>query len=66
MDVEENELFVLKGARKTLEASGFPPIVFESNIDTNTALFTYIRTEIGYSVIKIYGCVNMYLATKNV
>jgi FkbM family methyltransferase len=63
MDVEENELFVLKGARRTLEVSGFPPIVFESNIDTNTALFDYIRNEIGYSIIKIYGCVNMYLAS---
>lgn len=65
MDVEENELFVLKGARRTLEASGFPPIVFESNIDTNTALFDYIRNEIGYSIIKIYGCVNMYLASSH-
>ena len=65
MDVEENELFVLKGARKTLETSGFPPIVFESNIDTNTALFDYVCKDIGYEIIKIYGCTNMYLATRN-
>lgn len=65
MDVEENELFVLKGGEKTIKASHFPPIVFESNIDTNTALFDYIRDVLGYSIIKIYGCVNMYLATYN-
>jgi len=61
MDVEENELFVLQGATKTLERSGFPPIVFESNIDTNTALFDYLRDVLKYNVIKIAGCINMYL-----
>jgi hypothetical protein len=38
--------------------------VFESNDETNHALFDYIRKEIGYEVIKIGGCMNMYLATK--
>jgi FkbM family methyltransferase len=61
MDVEENELFVLQGATKTLERSGFPPIIFESNIETNTALFDYLRDVLKYNVIKIAGCINMYL-----
>jgi len=65
MDVEENELFVLYGARETLEKSNYPPIVFESNVDTNASHIAYLRDEIGYTIIKIYGCTNMYLATKN-
>jgi FkbM family methyltransferase len=64
MDVEENELCVLQGARRTLERSGYPPMVFESNDETNVALFDYIRNEVGYTVVKIGGCVNMYLAVK--
>lgn len=65
MDVEENELFVLQGATKTLERSGYPSIVFESNIDTNTALFDYLKDVLNYDVIKIGGCINMYLAVRS-
>lgn len=65
MDVEENELFVLHGATKTLELSGYPPIIFESNVDTNTALFTYLKSMLRYEVIKIGGCMNMYLAVRS-
>jgi FkbM family methyltransferase len=64
MDVEENELFVLQGGLQTLERSGYPPIVFESNIDTNTALFHYLEEVLKYTVIKIGGCINMYLAVR--
>ena len=62
IDVEGNELYVLQGARTTLERSGFPPIVFESNDESNRALFDYIRNDLGYEVVKIGGCANMYLA----
>jgi FkbM family methyltransferase len=63
MDVEDNELYVLKGATKTLEKSGYPKILFESNRD-NRALFEYLQTEIGYKVIQITGVSNMFLAEK--
>jgi len=64
MDVEENELYVLKGALKTLETSEYPTILFESNYN-NTELFDFIR-DIGYSgIIAVGGCNNMYLTTKN-
>lgn len=64
MDVEENELFVLQGATRTLEVSGYPPIVFESNMDMNMTLFSYLSNTLKYRVIKIAGCINMYLAVR--
>jgi FkbM family methyltransferase len=64
MDVEENELFVLQGAAQTLAQSDYPAIVFESNMDNNTDLFAYITNTLQYTVIKITGCVNMYLAVR--
>lgn len=65
MDVEENELFVLQGSVQTLERSGFPPIVFESNTENNPALFGFIQDSLKYRILKISGCQNMYLATKD-
>lgn len=65
MDVEENELFVLQGSRQTLEKSGYPPIVFEQNNESNTELADYIRKELGYKIIKIGGTSNMYLAARS-
>jgi len=63
MDVEENELHVLKGALKTLDKSNYPTILFESNYD-NQELFDYIK-EIGYSgIISVGGCNNMYLTQR--
>ena len=60
MDVEENELYVLKGAIKTLQKCNYPTILFESNFD-NRELFEYILS-IGYSgVIRVGGCTNMFL-----
>jgi FkbM family methyltransferase len=64
MDVEENELYVLQGARETLARSDWPPIVFESNTEENPGLFNYIKNDLGYKVIPISGCVNMFLAAK--
>jgi hypothetical protein len=63
MDVEENELQVLKGALKTLEKSNYPTILFESNYE-NHELFDYIK-QIGYSgIISVSGCNNMFLTQK--
>lgn len=60
MDVEENELFVIKGALKTIRRNNYPTIIFESNFE-NTELFDYIRS-IGYkNIIKLVGCHNMFL-----
>jgi len=60
MDVEENELFVLKGAVETIRRNHWPTILFESNFE-NTELFDYIRS-IGYKdIIRVGGCQNMFL-----
>jgi len=63
MDVEENELYVLKGALKTLNKSNYPTILFESNHE-NKELFDYIK-EIGYKgIIPVGGCKNMFLTER--
>ena len=64
MDVEENELQVLQGGMETIVRSGYPKILFESNSQTNTALFDYLREILGYQIIKVHGFFNMYLAEK--
>ena len=61
MDVEGNELDVLKGARKTIERSGYPRIMFEYNSE-NPELLGYLTEELGYGVVPIRGYTNMYLA----
>ena len=64
MDVEDNELYVLRGAKQTIEVSNYPPILFESNHE-NRVLFAYIAEELGYGqVIAVSGSNNMYLATR--
>lgn len=60
MDVEENELNVLRGATLTLKNSHYPKILFESNQE-NRPLFAYLE-ELGYKIIRMSGCNNMYLA----
>lgn len=62
MDVEDNELSVLKGGQETLKRSGYPPILFESNHE-NVALFEFLKV-LGYGVVPIRGISNMFLATK--
>jgi FkbM family methyltransferase len=69
IDVEGAELDVLKGAVKTLERNGYPPIIFESwgfarmpeasclRLD----LFTFLGT-LGYRVISINGFDEIFLA----
>ena len=62
MDVENNELSVLKGAQDTFRRSGWPTFMFESNQD-NGDLFDYVIGEMGYTIIQISGVLNMFLAT---
>lgn len=62
MDVEENELYVLKGATETLKRCNYPKILFESN-NHNMELFHFIE-QLGYSIIKIQNVSNMFLASK--
>ena len=61
MDVEENELFVLKGALNTLKQSNYPTILFESN-NSNEELFSFLKN-LNYKIIQISGCSNMFLAS---
>lgn len=63
MDIEDNELECVKGAKKTLLRNNRPPILFESNINSPTRiqLFEYI-THLGYKIIPIAGIANMFLA----
>jgi FkbM family methyltransferase len=60
IDVEENELDVLKGSLITLQKSNYPNILFESNI-INEPLFNFVRN-LNYKIIQINGYKNMYLA----
>ena len=61
IDVEGNELDVIKGATNSLKLSNFPKILFESNTQ-DPELFTYI-VDLGYSIVNISGYTNMFLAT---
>jgi len=61
MDVEDNELNVLKGAAQTIKQNNYPTILFESNYE-NKALFSYIINELGYgNIIQVNGVSNMFL-----
>jgi FkbM family methyltransferase len=65
MDVEDNELFVLQGSKATLTLCSYPPFMFESNNQNNNkVLFDYIKLVLGYKIVQIGGCNNMFLATK--
>lgn len=67
MDVEDNELMVLQGAKATIAASGRPAIVFESNdAGKFREIQTYLLETLGYkAVIKINGTNNMFLASNS-
>jgi FkbM family methyltransferase len=64
MDVENNELHVLRGAVETLKTHNYPTILFESNHE-NVELFDFLRKDLGYSIINVSGTFNMFLATYN-
>ena len=66
IDVEGAEIDVLKGAVKTLEENGYPPILFEAWPDPwfeeeRKKLMDYVKS-LKYTIRKVYKN-NMYLAT---
>lgn len=64
MDVEENELFVLQGAKETLIRCGLPCILFESNDpDKRSDLFSHIE-DMSYRIVNVTGAKNMFLACR--
>lgn len=63
MDVENNELNVLRGALDSLRESGYPPILFESN-GANPALFGFLKESLKYKIVTVSGVSNMFLACK--
>lgn len=64
MDVENNELNVLRGALNTLRASNYPSILFESN-ESNPVLFGFLKEALQYKIVQVGGVHNMYLACKS-
>ena len=63
MDVENNELNVLRGALNTLRESNYPSILFESN-GPNPALFGFLKEALKYKIVSVRGVNNMFLACK--
>lgn len=63
MDVENNELNVIRGALDTLRESGWPTILFESN-GSNPALFGFLKEALQYKIVPVGGVPNMFLACK--
>jgi FkbM family methyltransferase len=62
MDVEDNELNVILGAKNTLLTSNYPPILFEMN-RYNENLVNLLNT-LGYAITQSSYNVNMYIAKK--
>jgi len=67
MDVEENELFVLKGGLDTFLRNSDAKILFEYNGSEERGsnnLFYYVETKMRYNIVPIKGYKNMFLATR--
>jgi FkbM family methyltransferase len=65
IDVEFNEINVLKGAVETLKRNNLPTLLFESNTE-NKELFDFIVNDLGYSNISnISGTQNMFIAVSS-
>ena len=69
LDVEGWEINVLKGAQRTLKASGYPPFIFEAWPDAwfaekKAQLLYYVRDTLKYVVEPIAGTGNIFLAVK--
>ena len=63
IDVEQNELEVLKGGTKTLQSNGYPAILFESKFDTGTRELVDFLFGLGYSATLTVDN-NLFLAVK--
>jgi FkbM family methyltransferase len=61
MDVEGNELSVLKGGVEMLKKHNYPKILFESNYH-NVELFDFLSKDLNYNILNILGVSNMFLA----
>lgn len=61
IDVEENELDVLRFSQDTLKKSNYPKILFESN-NTNNNLFSFLNG-LQYNINQLSGSGNMFLAS---
>ena len=61
IDVENNELQVLKNSINTLKNSNYPKILFEMN-EYNSQLIEFL-TSLKYSITNLINCSNMYLAS---
>jgi len=66
IDVEGNELEVLKGAIKTIQNNNYPKIVFEKHPDEtkNKEMIDILNNYLGYHVQPISGYTHMYLASR--
>jgi hypothetical protein len=63
MDVEDNEYYVLLGAKETLKRSNYPKIIFElNNMEVGEKTIALLK-EYGYKIHSISGYSNMYLAS---
>jgi FkbM family methyltransferase len=61
IDVENNELQVLKNSVNTLKNSNYPKILFEMN-QYNSELIEFL-TSVKYSIKNLINCSNMFLAS---
>jgi len=61
IDVENNELQVLKNSINTLKNSNYPKILFEMN-EYNSQLINFLES-LKYSIKNLINCSNMYLAS---
>ena len=66
VDVENNELNVLRGAVKTIVNHGYPKIIFEKHSDPEQQqqLLMFLKDELKYHVQPISGYDGMFLATQ--
>lgn len=66
LDVEYNELNVLRGGINTLIKNNYPTILFEVNQDdiNKNDLITFLEQTLNYNVVIVNGTSNMFLAVK--
>ena len=62
IDVENNELHVIKGAINTLKKSNYPPIIFEANDNIHLNEISNYICKFDYKIENILNSNNMFLA----